>query len=210
MSKFAVLALIGTVSVAAIETPEYTVVEKRDGYEIREYAPHIVAQVTMTGEFDATMNGGFRKLADFIFGNNIAKGENGTSGSEKIEMTAPVLEQKVEQEPNATEASSNSDKADATRTVAFVMPRKYTAETLPEPKNKEVSIVQVPGKRYAAIQFSGWMNADKAMKRKEELVELLKRDKVETLGQPLLAQYNPPWTPGPMRKNEILIEVIAP
>lgn len=207
MSLFSALAVI---SVAAIETPEYTVVEKRDGYEIREYAPHIVAQVTMTGEFDATMNGGFRKLADYIFGNNVAKGESGESGAEKIVMTAPVLEQEVEQTPNATEPSSNSNKGDATRTVSFVMPRKYTSETLPEPKNKEVSIVQVPGKRYAAIQFSGWMNADKAAKRKQELVELLKRDKVETLGQPLLAQYNPPWIPGPMRKNEILIEIKAP
>ncbi|MCC6796032.1 MAG: heme-binding protein [Candidatus Hydrogenedentes bacterium] len=210
MSLFAALALVGTVSVAAIETPEYTVVEKRDGYEIREYAPHIVAQVTMTGNFEESMNGGFRKLADYIFGNNVAKGESGESGSEKIEMTAPVLEQEVEQKPSATKASSKDDKADGTRMVSFVMPRKYTAESLPEPKNKEVSIVQVPGKRYAAVQSSGWMNADKAVKRKEELVELLKRDKVETLGQPLLAQYDPPWTPGPMRKNEILIEIKAP
>jgi len=194
----------------AIETPEYTIVEKRDGYEIREYAPHIVAQVTVSGKFDETMNSGFRKLADFIFGNNVAKGDGRASEPEKIEMTAPVIEQEIEPKVETTTAPTpKNEQNDIARTVAFVMPKKYSIETLPEPKNKEISIIEVPSKRYAAIQFSGRMDAEKAAKRKEELIELLKRDRLEVVGQPLLAQYNPPWIPGPMRKNEILIEVKA-
>lgn len=35
--------------VRAIEEPSYTVVEKRNGYEIRDYAPYIVAAVEVTG-----------------------------------------------------------------------------------------------------------------------------------------------------------------
>ncbi len=35
--------------VRAIEEPSYTVVEKRNGYEIRDYASYIVAEVEVTG-----------------------------------------------------------------------------------------------------------------------------------------------------------------
>ena len=50
-----------------IEEPSYTVVERRDGYELRDYAPYIVAEVEVTGTRDQSMNQGFRLLADYIF-----------------------------------------------------------------------------------------------------------------------------------------------
>lgn len=39
-----------------IEEPSYTVVEKRDGYEIRDYAPYIVAEVEVTGSRNESLN----------------------------------------------------------------------------------------------------------------------------------------------------------
>lgn len=39
--------------VRTIEEPSYTVVERRDGYEIRDYAPSIVAEVEVTGSRNA-------------------------------------------------------------------------------------------------------------------------------------------------------------
>ncbi|MBM3290464.1 MAG: heme-binding protein [Candidatus Hydrogenedentes bacterium] len=208
VSVLAIWVAVGAVSVAGIETPAYEVVEKRDGYEVREYAPHIVAQVTMTGEFDAAMNGGFRKLADFIFGNNTSQAAGGNGASEKVDMTAPVIEKEVKSEKIAMTAPVVEQTTEENgRVVQFVMPSTYTTATLPKPNNPDVSIVEVPKKRYAAIRFSGWMNEGKAVKRKQELRDLLKRDNAATLGEPLLAQYNPPWTPGPMRRNEVLIEL---
>jgi hypothetical protein len=50
-----------------IEEPSYTVVEQRNGYELRDYAPYIVAEVEVTGTRDQSMNQGFRLLADYIF-----------------------------------------------------------------------------------------------------------------------------------------------
>ena len=50
-----------------IEEPSYTVVEQRDGYELRDYAPYIVAEVEVTGSRSESLNQGFRLLADYIF-----------------------------------------------------------------------------------------------------------------------------------------------
>lgn len=42
--------------VRSIEEPNYTVVERRDGYELRDYAPYIIAEVETSGSRDASMN----------------------------------------------------------------------------------------------------------------------------------------------------------
>jgi DNA gyrase inhibitor GyrI len=89
------------------------------------------------------------------------------------------------------------------------MPSKYTLETLPKPNSPDVRIVEVPAKRYAVDRFSGTVTDDKAERKKRELLDALKRDKIETLGAPLLAQYNPPWTPPPMRRNEVMVEIVS-
>ncbi|MBI5091879.1 MAG: heme-binding protein [Candidatus Hydrogenedentes bacterium] len=199
---------VGVVSVAGIETPKYEVIAKHDGYEVRQYAPQIVAEVTMGGEFREAMNGGFRKLADYIFGNNTKVIDGPASGSEKIEMTAPVLEQEVSSEKIKMTAPvlEQQSKTD-TRVVSFVMPSKYTLDTLPKPNNADVRVVEVPAKRYAVNRFSGTATQDKAAKKKQDLLDALKRDKIEAVGAPLLAQYNPPWTPPLMRRNEVMVEI---
>lgn len=65
------LALIWSIGswlvVRNIEEPSYTVVERRDGYEIRDYAPYIVAEVETSGQRNQSLNQGFRLLADYIF-----------------------------------------------------------------------------------------------------------------------------------------------
>ena len=66
-----------------VEQAEYSVVEKRDDYEIRAYPAHIVAQTTIEGPRGVAMNAGFRIVAGYIFGDNTRK--------ESIAMTAPVV-----------------------------------------------------------------------------------------------------------------------
>ena len=202
--------LVGVVSVAGIETPQYEVESQHDGYVIRRYAPHIVAEVTMEGNFDSAMNGGFRKLASYIFGNNTAAAAS-DSTSEKIAMTAPVLEQTLGPEKIAMTAPVLEQQLrESARVVAFVMPAHYTMETLPQPNNDEVRLVQIPERRYAVLRFSGRVNEARAEKMKAALLELLERDNLQPAGEPSLAQYNPPWTPPPMRRNEILVQIAEP
>jgi effector-binding domain-containing protein len=208
MTGLAIWIAVGVVSVAGIETPRYEIVSEHDGYEIRQYAPHIVAEVTMEGDFRTAMNGGFRKLADYIFGNNTKTEDGSPAGSEKIEMTAPVIERVVRSEKiEMTAPVLEQQTQTGTRVVSFVMPSKYSMDTLPKPNNAEVRLVEVPSKRYAVIRFSGTVSEASAAERKEKLLELLKRDALETIGEPMLAQYNPPWTPPPMRRNEVMVEL---
>lgn len=208
MTALAIWIAIGVVSVAGIETPRYEIVSEHDGYEIRQYVPHIVAEVTVEGEFRTAMNSGFRKLADYIFGNNTRVVGGAEAGSEKIEMTAPVIERAARSEKiEMTAPVLEQETQTGARVVSFVMPSKYSRDTLPKPNNTEVKLVEVPSRRYAVIRFSGTVSDASAAQMKEKLLELLKRDSIETEGEPMLAQYNPPWTPPPMRRNEVMVEL---
>ncbi len=187
--------------VRAIEKPAYTVLEKRNGYEIREYAPYIVAETTVTGDYDQATRAGFRLVADYIFGNNTAKAsismtspvlENAaqTNSSEKIAMTSPVIE---------------SPSADGQRTIAFVLPSKYTLETLPLPNNPAVTLREVPAQKVAALTFSWYPTALRMEKMKTKLNEALLRDQVTPTGGVQTARYNPPLSMPLMVRNEILV-----
>ncbi len=54
---------MGYTSTKDIETPQYSVIRKADGYEIREYAGHIRAEVTSQGAYRETLYAGFREVA---------------------------------------------------------------------------------------------------------------------------------------------------
>ena len=81
----------------ATDEPEFKLILKEDKFEIREYAPKIIAQVEIFGDFNDASSKGFKILADFIFGNNTT-----TDGNSKIEMTAPVEMEPLSQKINMT------------------------------------------------------------------------------------------------------------
>lgn len=200
---------VGYSSTKDIETPKYTLIEKKKGYELREYAAYIRAEVTLEGEYRDTLYGGFRKVADYIFGNNtgsadiamtapVLQDQPAAPKSEKIAMTAPVL-----QDQPATSGKEGASKY----TVAFVMPSQYTLETLPKPNNAEVQLRQVPAQRYAVMKFSWYATEARAQRKIKALLERMQADGLSPAGPAMVAQYDPPWTPPYMRKNEIHIPV---
>ncbi len=69
----------------AVEEAKYTVSEKQDKLEIREYAPAIVAEVIVYDDFENASGVAFRKLFKYISGEN--------NGRKKIAMTAPVTQE---------------------------------------------------------------------------------------------------------------------
>ncbi|MGB5389315.1 MAG: heme-binding protein, partial [Thermoanaerobaculia bacterium] len=80
----------------AIEQPSYEVLESDGQLELRRYEPYIVAETVVDAEFERAGNEGFRRLADYIFGNNRTQQKLAMTApvsqttSEKIAMTAPV------------------------------------------------------------------------------------------------------------------------
>ncbi|MCU0678644.1 MAG: heme-binding protein [Candidatus Pacebacteria bacterium] len=184
--------------VRSIEEPSYTVLEKRDGYEIRQYDAYIVAETEVVGAFDAALRDGFRIIADYIFGNNTAK----TS----IAMTAPVLEQRSEKIAMTVPVIS-TEGADAKRTVAFVLPSAYTLDTLPQPNNDAVKLREVLSRKVAVRRFSGYATESRIEKQKAKLVAQMTADNLTMLDTPQVAQYNPPLSFPLTRRNEILVTV---
>lgn len=190
--------LWGWLSVRNIEQPAYKVVSTNDIYEVREYEPQLIAKTTVTGTMDSATNNGFRLIADYIFGNNTTQ--------EAVAMTAPVTVQ--DSEPIAmTVPVTSTESSDGAYTIAFVMPSKYTLETLPKPVNPQVVIEEVPSKTYAVLTFSGYTAEKKVTEKESALFEALQADDIQNSGTATLSQYNPPWTPWFMRRNEIWVEL---
>ena len=205
----AIVIIIGLWSIlgffsSRVEQADYNVLEIKDGYEIREYPAHIVAQTTVKGSYGESMGNGFRIVAGYIFGGNTKK--------ESIAMTAPVVAQKVGGEKTSENIAMTAPVVATvegdSQIISFGMPRSYTLETLPTPNDPRVKIVMIPTKKYAVLQFSGYRSDARVKNMQEKLVSALVRDGVATKGNTAYAGYNAPWTPPWMNRNEVLVEII--
>jgi hypothetical protein len=201
----------------AIEEPKFTVLAKEGAIELRQYAPFLIAETVVEGDMDEASNRGFRLIADFIFGNNQAPGDAGSSA--KIAMTAPVTvvpeapSQKIAMTAPVTIAQADlaaSPMAGNRWRVHFVMPSQYSLATLPKPVNPAVKLRAVPGQRFAVLVFSGLAGAEKVQTKSEELLAWVKQRGLKTRGVVQLARYNPPWTLPFFRRNEVMVELITP
>jgi hypothetical protein len=184
----------------ATEEPKFTLLEKSEPFELRAYAPQIVAEVKVDGDLDA---------AAFIFGKNQV--------SEKISMTAPVGIESSDQNKSAKiamtapvgiENSKPSENAGNQWTVSFVMPAEYTLASLPKPVDPRVKIREVPAEKRAVITFSGFYNQEKVEEKTQALRDWIKLKNLKPSGEPQFARYNPPWTLPFMRRNEVMIQVL--
>ncbi|CEN55127.1 conserved exported protein of unknown function [Candidatus Methylopumilus turicensis] len=196
-----VLLLFSNITMAT-EEPKFELLEKDQSFELRMYEPKIHAEVIVTGNMREASSKGFRMIADFIFGDNVA-----ISGqSEKISMTAPVL---IEPRPEKISMTAPVviEQSSAGWRVNFVMPSQYTLATLPKPNNSLVKIKSVPAKKFAVIRFSGLVDEEKMSKKVSDLEQWINSKQLKVIGNAELARYNPPWTLPFLRRNEVLIEV---
>lgn len=181
-----------------VERARYKTVARERDIEIRDYTPMIVAEVEVSGDREAAIRQGFRKLADYIFGNNTAMGV--------IAMTAPVTQQ-PRGETIATAAPMTRQGDGEDWRVRFVMPARYTTDTLPRPIDPDVILKHLAAKRFAAIRFSGSAREASLGRHTERLHEFVRGQGLRPLSAPVFAFYNPPWTLPFLRRNEIMIEI---
>jgi hypothetical protein len=196
---FILMALIFTGAVMATEEPKFTILEKEPPFEVRAYAPMIVAEVQVDGDLDGASSQGFKLIAAYIFGQNQV--------SEKIAMTAPVTveDQAPKNAKIAMTAPVGIESSAGKWTVSFVMPAEYTMDTIPKPTNTQVQLRQIPALKKAVISFSGFYNAQKVAEKTLELEQWMKARNLQSSGSPNFARYNPPWTLPFMRRNEVMI-----
>jgi hypothetical protein len=190
----------------ATEEPKYTVLEKSNAFELRSYVPRVVAETFVTGSLDEASSIGFRRIADYIFGNNTSR--NGAN--EKISMTAPVtmapkIEPIAESQKISMTVPVTMQQITGQWRMYFVMPSQYTLSTLPKPNNAMVTLRELPQSRIAVIRFSGLAGEEKTAEKAAELLVWLKSKEITPIGEPELARYNPPWTLPFLRRNEVMV-----
>ncbi len=194
---FLLLAFVAGSIMSRVEQPEYAVSASDGTIEIRSYGPSIAAEAEVGGERKAAINEGFRLIAAYIFGANKPKMKIAMTapvqqqGSQKIAMTAPVTQQNE----------------GARWTVRFIMPSSWSLETLPKPDDVRVTLKSVPARRMVAIRFSGLAGDSTIAQKLDELRTYTVIHSLTSIGQPLLAFYNPPWTLPFFRRNEIMLEL---
>ncbi|MEO1207764.1 MAG: heme-binding protein [Pseudomonadota bacterium] len=202
------LALIATAAIGAwvyvvnnVEEPDYELVRSEGDIEVRDYPELVVAEVTKSGGRREAVSAGFSPLAGYIFakdrdGGSIPMTAPVTQTREKIAMTAPVTQTK-------TDGANGTD----TWTIRFIMPAQYTLETLPRPAGSDVTLTTMPATRRAAIRFSGWATDATIADQEAKLRGWMMQNDLAPVGLPTMAYYNDPWTPGPLRRNEVLFDV---
>ncbi len=199
-----VFSLMGC-AVGRIEEPKFDLIERSGDFEIRQYAPTIVAETTVDGDFYDAPNEGFRRLAGYIFGKNKSK--------DKIAMTAPVsmtdsASQKIAMTAPVSQVSSPTESGANQWLITFTMPGSYTMESLPTPEDSRVRLKQVSGYKAAVLKFSGFNSDDKVKKNTERLQVLMRERNLKPASAPMYARYNPPWTPWFMRRHELIIPIV--
>ena len=179
------------------ETPKYVVIKKQNEIEIRQYSGYIQAEVTIAEkQYKSAIEKGFNVLAGYIFGNNVS--------TQRIEMTAPVQAYQSERIAMTTPVTVTGEDR---FTVAFIMPSEHTLETLPQPKDTRIHFKVIPTHQMAAIRFSGYFKQESIQKNKHRLRQWLEDQEIQTEGDFVVAGYNPPWVPGFLARNEVLIKI---
>ena len=180
----------------AIEEAKYDVIQKDGPFEIREYAPHILAETVVGGELAKAGNKAFRRLFQYITGNN--------HSNDKVAMTAPVSQQPSGESIKMT-APVGQQGSDGHWAVSFMMPASYTIDSLPVPADSNVSLRQVPAQTIAAVRYSGFWSQTNYSNYKAKLESWMKERGLHSAGEPIWARYNSPFMPWFWRRNEILI-----
>ena len=198
-----IIALILIVGVLAgpvlsdVEKPDYKVIQSEQNIEIRQYEPMIIAEVEVEGKREDAIGDGFRLLADYIFGNNTVQ--------QVISMTAPV--QQKENQNIAMTAPVQQQSTGKSWRMSFVMPSKYSMDSLPVPNNNRVRLKEILTKKFVVIEFSGTNSNENVTEHENQLMNYIEANQIKINGSPKYAFYNPPWSLPFLRRNEVMIEI---
>ena len=179
--KKILLVLISIITLSsqtmAYEEANYETVRENKNYEIRKYNDRLVI------ETNSTQGNGFRKLFNYISGNN--------NENKEIKMTVPV-----------TQENKNGN-----MTMQFYLPSKFNKDNVPKPSNPEIKILNIEGGYYAVIKYSGRSSDKNFLKNKEILEKELKKDNITILRPPIRASYNSPFTLPMLKRNEVMYRI---
>jgi hypothetical protein len=168
------------------DTIPYEITGTAGEIEFRKYPALVLATVDSAGD-----DSGFNLLFAYISGSNTAQNS--------ISMTAPVITSP--QIPMTAPVVSDS------KSMSFVMPPGKNRDEFPDPLDSRVRIISMPEREVAVIRFRGYAPQEDVAAAEVRLREGLRKAGIEPVGGPFLMRYNPPWTPGFLRQNEVGMEI---
>ena len=118
--------------------------------------------------------------------------QNKSGQGEKINMTAPVFE----------------ERNDGGWRFMFVLPASYSIETAPIPLDPEVKLSVIPEKKVAVNRYTGFWNEKVMNEKMKQLDDWIAANDLVAASKPRWAGYNPPWTIPFLRRNEVMIDVM--
>ena len=166
------------------ESAPYRTVRSDGNFQVRDYPALAVVETPMGGSRSGD-DGSFMRLFRFITGSNEAK--------EKISMTTPVF---------MSGSESNA-------TMAFVMPAKLGGSQVPKPTDGSVKVRELEAGRFAVLRFSGGRNAKNESETLARLKAWMEAQGLKTVSVPVYGYFDPPWTPGFLRRNEVMLRTDA-
>ena len=161
----------------AYEEANYETISENKNYEIRKYFDRLVI------ETESIEGNGFRKLFNYISGNNEEKKE--------IKMTVPVTQ----------------ENKDGNMKMQFYLPSKFNKDNAPKPSNPEIKVLNIESGYYAVIKYSGRSSDKNFIKNKNILEKELKKDDIVILSPPIRASYNSPFTLPMLKRNEVMFRI---
>lgn len=180
------------------ETPHYTIALADGAIELRDYAPRLMAEVTVQGSRSQAANAGFRVLAGYIFGGNM--------GAARIDMTTPVAQAPAPVKIAMTTPVTQVPSAEGW-VVQFMMPSGYTLDSLPKARDSAIRFVKLPAERMAVVRFSGLADAGTWEARQKALLAWIAARGLTVVEGPRFFRYDPPWTLPWDRRNEVAFVV---
>jgi hypothetical protein len=190
---------------SAYEQPRYDVIGKYDDFEVRRYAPYLVAETAIDGAYEEGRNAAFRRLFGYITGNN--------KTDERIEMTVPVTSTPRDRSAVGATNGSGASASEAGANVSvmqFMVPGKFTMETVPEPRDPRVRIRMLGEQVFAVRRYSGRWTEENYRENEDLLRRQLTAAGIAAKGPSIFAAYNGPFTPWFLRRNEVMIPVEIP
>lgn len=185
MNVQSALSAAGSVfGIRTAEEPQFQLLVKNGANEIRQYGAFWVVTTVASGGFDAAREEGYRRLADYLAGAN--------SSGLVMAMTSPVMQAGIAGHWK----------------ISFVLPTKMVTLRLPAPTSELVHLEGVPTALIATQKFSGRADHDDFERQASDLRQWLRwQSDYLPAADARAAFYDPPFTIGVLRRNEIHVPV---
>ena len=164
---------------------KFELIRNFKSFELRRYEPCVVAEVEINADYQSAASGAFRYLFNYI--------SKGNSGEKSIAMTAPVIA--------TTDSSMNSQNWK----ISFVMPAGSKLEDMPLPTNEKVTLLELGSQECVSISFKGKAAERLAKKYEDRLRQLAADEGIALSEETRIGRFDPPFKPGFLQYNEVVI-----